>query len=260
MRRFMNTIIFFFCMQISFFEEFPSEQNLKKLDSLSTPTKLYIAAESVREFKRITSKIKNKRIEQFIYWPLLQQKEGYWISPFSEKKALIRIFKELEREKIPVMLDLELPTMQNPCLYLTELPNFWRNKRLIQRFVQNYPRDIYLAEYYPEGKRSEQMLTALGLHYTSPKVKIIKMLYRSMHHFSDDFLRKELEKGRKEYGSNFIPSFGVIAPGIMGKEPVLSPEQLGKDLQIAKRAGIKEVILFRLGGLDEKYGKVVKKF
>ncbi len=247
-------------MIISFFEEFPNGRNLQKASLLSSPAKLYLAAGSVREFKRITSKIKNKRIQEFIYWPLLARKEGYWISPFSERKALLRIFKELEKEHIPVMLDLELPTTQNPWLYFTQSGNFWANKRLIQRFIHNYQGEIYLAEYYPEGKRSERLLTLLGLHYASPKVKVIKMLYRSMHHFSDDFLHKELQRGRKEYGTRFIPSFGVIAPGIMGNEPVLSPAQLEKDLQIAKEEGMKEVIVFRLGGLDKKYVKVVEKF
>lgn len=247
-------------MIISFFEEFPNGLNLRKTSLLSSPTKLYLAARGVREFKHLTSKIEDKNIKQFIYWPLLQRKEGYWISPFSQRKALLRIFKELEKEHIPVMLDLELPTTQNPWLYFTQLPYFWGNKRLIQQFIHNYQGDIYLAEYYPEGKRSEKMLQFLGLHYAHPKIRVIKMLYRSMHHFSDDFLRGELQRGKKEYGSCFIPSFGVLAPGIMGNEPVLSPRQLEQDLRIAKEEGMEEVIVFRLGGLDEKYGKVLRKF
>ncbi len=247
-------------MIISFFEEFPTVRSLNQLHYVSKPIKLYIAAESVAEFRRITPKIKNKNITQFIYWPILKRKEGYWISPFSERKALLRIFKELKKEKIPVMLDLELPTTQNPLLYLTPSLHFLGNKKLIRKFIDNYKGERYLAEYYPEGKRPEKLLAFLGLHYAHPKIKIIKMLYRSLHHFSDDFLRKELQKGKQEYGSRFIPAFGVITTGIMGNEQVLSSEQLGRDLQIAKKAGIREVILFRLGGLDKEYGKVLKKF
>ena len=246
-------------MIISFFEEFPTRRNLSTLKQASWPTKVYLAAESVQEFKRIVSKIMSKKVQEYIYWPLLKRKEGYWISPFSERKALLRIFQELERENISVMLDLELPTTRNPLLYLTQLPHFWKNRRLIQTFIEKYQGNVYLAEYYPEGKRSEKALQFFGLHYPSKKVKIIKMLYRSMHHFSDDFLHKELQRGKKEYGSGFIPSFGVIAPGILGNEEVLSPAQLGHDLEVAKKAGMKEVILFRLGGLDKGYGKVLKK-
>lgn len=247
-------------MMISFFEEFPNGLNRRKVSLLSSPAKLYLAAGSVQEFKRIISKIKSKKVKDYIYWPILKQKEGYWISPFSQRKALLRIFTELENETIPVMLDLELPTTRNPWLYLTQSVYFWSNQRLIQRFIGNYQGEIYLAEYYQEGKRSEQMLTALGLHYAHPKVKIIKMLYRSLHHFGDDFLQKELQRGKKEYWVRFIPSFGVIALGVMGNEPVLSPKQLEQDLRIAKKAGIREVILFRLGGLNKKYVKVLKKF
>ena len=247
-------------MIISFFEEFPTGQNLDRLRYLSQPTKLYLAAESVPEFKKIISNIKSKNVKECIYWPLLQRKEGYWISPFSERKALLRIFQELEGENIPVMLDLELPTTQNPLLYLTESFHFWFNKRLIQNFIENYGGEIYLAEYYPEGKRSERALELLGLHYVHPKVKVIKMFYRSMHHFSDDFLKKELQRGKQEYDSRFIPSLGVIAPGIMGNEAVLSPQQLEQDLLIAKKAGIKEVILFRLGGMEKEYAKIISKY
>jgi len=245
---------------ISFFEEFPNQPNLQKLSLLHFPAKLYLAAESVNEFQRIVSTIKNRNIKEFIYWPLLKRKEGYWISPFSERKALVRIFKELEIEKVPVMLDLELPTTQNPLLYLTQSSLFLGNKKLIRKFINDYRGKIYLAEYYPEGKWREKLLKLLGLHYWSKKVKVIKMLYRSLHHFNDDFLREELRRGKREYGDDFIAGLGVIAPGIQGDEPILSPQQLEQDLQIAQKAGIKEVILFRLGGLDERYGKVLKKF
>ena len=245
---------------ISFFEEFPNQPNLQKLSLLHFPAKLYLAAESVNEFQRIVSTIKNRNIKEFIYWPLLKRKEGYWISPFSERKALVRIFKELEIEKVPVMLDLELPTTQNPLLYLTQSSLFLGNKKLIRKFINDYRGKIYLAEYYPEGKWREKLLKLLGLHYWSKKVKVIKMLYRSLHHFNDDFLREELRRGKREYGDDFIAGLGVIAPGIQGDEPILSPQQLEQDLQIAQKAGINEVILFRLGGLDERYGKVLKKF
>ena len=145
-------------MIISFFEEFPTGRNLSTLKFISWPTKLYIAAESVPKFKKIVSKIKSKKVQEYIYWPIHKRKEGYWISPFSERKALLRIFKELEGKNIPVMLDLELPTTQNLLLYITPSLHFWSNKRLIQTFIRNYQGNIYLAEYYPEGKRSEMML------------------------------------------------------------------------------------------------------
>ncbi|MEK6905405.1 MAG: hypothetical protein AABX24_03300, partial [Nanoarchaeota archaeon] len=68
------------------------------------------------------------------------------------------------------------------------------------------------------------------------------------------------QRGLKEFGENYIVGYGTIALGVGGNEPILSPQQLEKDLQIALEVGVKEVVLFRLGGLNKKYAKVLEKF
>ncbi len=245
-------------MQISFFEEFPTIRNLEKLKLVKWPTKLYAAAKSLKEFEKIKSGIRNKNVKELVYWPILEINEGYWISPFSKRKALKRIFNELKNAKTPVMLDLELPTSKNLKLYLTQFFNFLRNKNLIKKFIENYPGTIYLSEYYPEGKRKEKLLQLIGLHYNSRKVKIIKMVYHSMHSFNKEFIANELKKGREENSDNFLAAYGTIATGIGGNEPLLSVKQLEEDLKIAEKAGIKEVIIFRLGGLNKEYVKILE--
>src|SRR3989344_1047206 len=116
-------------MIISFFEEFPTEDTLAKLKLVSWPTKLYVAANNLLQFRAVTSVLRhNKNLLEAVYWPILKKKEGYWISPFSKQGALQRLFEELENRKIPVMLDLELPTTQNPWLYLTEFFNFKKTR------------------------------------------------------------------------------------------------------------------------------------
>lgn len=246
-------------MQISFFEEFPIKKNLDKLKLVTWPTKLYLAAKSLEEFEKIKSNIKSKQIKEFIYWPVLEQKEGYWISPFSQRKALSRIFKELEGKNTPVMLDLELPTTQNPALYFTQSFNFLRNKRTTQKFIENYPGKIYFAEYYPSGKAKEKLLSFLGLHYHNSQAKVIKMIYHSLHNFKENFIKEKLKQGRKEFGSNYLVAYGTIAVGIHGNDSIISTKQLKKDLQLAKEAGIKEVVIFRLGGLNKKLANLLEK-
>ena len=245
-------------MIISFFEEFPTKNNLKKIDLITWPTKLYIAAESIEKFIKIKSKIKNSKIKEFIYWPILTFDEGYWISPFSKYSALKRIFRELKNEKLSVMLDHELPTTKNPLLYVTQIFNFSKSKSMIRKFIQTYSGDVYLAEYYPRGKLNERILKAVGLHYKNKKVKIIKMIYHSMHDFEEKFIIKQINLGKKSFGENYIVSFGTIAKGIKGNEPILSTKQLKEDLNIAKEAKIKEVIIFRLGGLNKKNVDIMK--
>mgnify|MGYP001588836880 FL=1 len=101
-------------MQICFFEEFPTKENLAKIKYVSFPTKLYLAAKSLEEFENI--KISSPHVKEKIYWPILDKKEGYWFSPFSKRKALERIFAELKGKNISVMIDSELPTHPQPSL------------------------------------------------------------------------------------------------------------------------------------------------
>ena len=244
-------------MLISFFEEFPTEETLAKLKLVSWPTKLYVAAHNLQQFRAVTSVVRhNKRILEAVYWPILKKKEGYWISPFSKQSALQHLFDELEHKNVPVMLDLELPTTQNPFLYLSQFLNFKKDKKLIHSFICNHPGETYLCEY----SAPEKSLQRLGLHYISKKSKVMKMLYHSVHYFSDEKLRLEMQQGLEEFGERYIVGFGTIALGVTGDEPLLSAEQLEKDLQIAQEVGVKEVVLFRLGGLNKKYVKVMEKF
>jgi len=244
-------------MQISYFEEFPKKINSNKLRLVKNKTKLYLAAHNLEEFLAISKQLDLDKLKEAIYWPILEKREGYWISPFSRRKALKRVFLELKNKKISVMLDLELPTTKNPELYFTQFFNFFRNKNLIHQFIEKYNGQIYLAEYYPEGKRKEQFLEFLGLHYSTSKVKVIKMLYHSLHNFSNEFMINELKRGREEFGDNYLVALGTIARGISGDEPLLSPMQLKEDLELVEKAGIREVIIFRLGGLNSKYLKVI---
>lgn len=243
-------------MIISFFEEFPYKENLQKASLIVWPSKLYLAAKSLQEFYTLKNTIKNKNIIEIIYWPLLEKEEGYWITPFTKKQALQKTFRELEQKKISVMLDLELPTRHNPALYLTQFLNFCYNKKIINKFIQNHHGKIYLAEYYHQENWYLTLAQTLGLHYPQQKNQVVKMLYHSLHSFTNEFLTKQLRLGKINY-PHFIPAFGTITKGITKKEPILSPQQLLTDLKNAKKNQIEEVIIFRLGGLTKEYASVI---
>ncbi|MBT3297687.1 hypothetical protein HN385_02090 [archaeon] len=254
-------------MIISYFEEFPSKSNLDKLKFVTYKTKLYIAAKSLLEFNLVVGRIKReyihsaKFIVEYVYWPIIERKEGYWISPFTKRDALLRIFSELDCDKIGkkinVMLDFELPTTKNPLLYITQCLNFFKNKKLIKDFIINHKGNVYAAEYHVFGKYKEKLLQIFGLHYDLKKLKVIKMLYHSMMPVTDNFYKKELKKVKD---SGCLAGLGTIAEGIFGIEPILSPEKLEFDLTSAKYVGVEEVIIFRLGGMNNRYNKIVKKF
>ncbi|MBI5389856.1 hypothetical protein HZB02_00015 [Candidatus Woesearchaeota archaeon] len=248
-------------MIISFFEEFPTAENLQKFKLVSWPTKLYLAAHSVPEFEQICSSIPRTRVVETIYWPILKKEEGYWISPFSDRAALHYLFHELDDFDGKVMLDLELPISKHPLLLLTQLPHFRSNKRFIASYLNRHPA-TYLAEYFPEGRWKEFLLSSLGLHFSPQRhgCNIVKMIYQSMHVFPRSFVQDELKRGVTLHGKNFLVAFGTIATGILGNEPLLSLQQLEEDLSIAQSVGVHEVVIFRLGGLNQQYAAVLKKF
>lgn len=248
-------------MLISFFEEFPTKENLAKLELVKWKTKVYAAAPGLDVFRRIQQELQsNQHVLETIYWPVLKKKEGYWISPFSQRKALQRVFSELKKQVVPVMLDLELPTTQHPSLFCTEFLHFSANKKMISEFINSYYGETYLAEYFPLDEKGRKKLEWAGLHYQNPKVNVVKMFYHSLHDFSDDFLKENWERGRLELGKKYIPALGTIARGIQGNEPVLSVEQLKRDLILAREQKIKEVIIFRLGGLTKEYARLLARF
>lgn len=238
-------------MEISFFEEFPTEENLEKLSLLpkSFGAKLYIVSHSFEEFINFEQKLNIP----LVYWPVLKKSEGYWISPFTRRKALKRVLNEIEDKDIKLMLDLENP-VHTKWLYIAELHNFKRNKKLIKKFIYNNGPKVTLVEL----AGNERKLKFWGLTYETNSACVAKMVYTSLR---KPLSRKEIivrlrevcEVGVKRHGKRFKIGLGCIAIGVGGSEPILSPDELFEDLKIAKDTGVSEAIIFRLGGMNEKY-------
>ncbi|NQV91299.1 hypothetical protein HQ489_02395 [Candidatus Woesearchaeota archaeon] len=248
-------------MIISFFEEYPTKENLQKLELIDWPTKLYIGAKSLKEFNHIKSTINNKYVKEIVWWILLENHEGYWFSPFTKKSALQRVFQEANDAKdIPIMIDAEYPLRHSPWLFFTQLPSFFNNRKLIRNFIKKH-NNIYVAEYFLEGLLKDKWMHFMGMHFDANiyNCKTMKMIYHSMLPYLKGHITQKFERAKKLYGNKYIPGYGTIATGVLGNEPILKVKQLEKDLQHAQDADLKEVVIFRLGGLNEEYKNVIKK-
>lgn len=239
-------------MQIDFFEEFPATRNLSKLKLISWPCLIYIASPSLKEFRQIEKQAKaiNPKLK-YGYWPILKKTEGYWLSPWSKQKALIRIINELKKNKKPLVLlwDWELPLL-TPHLFITQLKNKKKNRQIIYDFF----------------KKSKQHKIKLALVELSSKLnnkfgnRRIIMSYSSNFQITAAKILKRKIKLGKKFKNRVEMGLGCIAPGILKIEPKLFPKQLDRDLNIVKNSGIKKVVIFRLGGLDKEYVGVIKKY
>ncbi|MEK6940859.1 MAG: hypothetical protein AABW49_03090 [Nanoarchaeota archaeon] len=234
-------------MKIYFFEEFPSVKSLSKLKFISWQSKLFLASKSYQEFNKWKIQFSQNNIE-FVYWPILNIKNGYYLSPFVPTKVLKQQLKEYSRLN-SVMWDAEFP--KNRLLLFN--PQFFRNKSLIKKFFKDYSKKVYTSEYFYSNK----FLKFLGLNFQRYENKIIKMMYSSLHSSLKEVKHKEIKNLDKD---RLIIGLGCIATGILGNEPIISPENLQEDLEFCKNNNIKEVVIFRLDGLNESFLKIIKKY
>lgn len=252
-------------MQISFLEEYPTDNNLSKLKLLPFKTNLYIASESVKQFLKLRQMIKEQyeNVNGVIYWPILKVSEGYWMSAFSKNNALKRIIREinLSEQKFSVLWDAELPLL-NKKLYFTEISNFLKNKKIIDDFLNtpNQKHPIIVAVFPKEGINKILHYLSRAAFYRE-NFSYVDMIYTSLLKGVNkkEFLSRTV-KDSKEKFKEYMISLGLIAGGVGGTASLISKEDLLKELQFAKSQNVKEVIIYRLGGLNKDYLSVIKKF
>ena len=259
-------------MKISFYEEFPTKENLDKINLIRFPAKLIVVSRSLKEFysiRNLIHKYNNKNLKEIIYWPVLDKNEGYWFSAFAKNSALKRIIEELKQNKSPltIMWDAELPFYKS--LIFKHSLDYFKNRKIILDFfknAKNYNIAILTSEYPLESKFFRSVLFGLFLisfdtkKYSNKKIAMVYTIFLRHHHNIENFLEKQISIGKGAFGNDFIVALGTIAAGINGNEPKLSPEELERDLKIVKNNGINEIVIFRLGGLNKKYINVIKKY
>ena len=242
-------------MKIEFYEEFPNKENLKKLKLIKFSTKIFIASNSIEEFQKYEKIAKNyKKDLEVAYWPII--KNSYWISPFSDTKDLIELFSKLNNLDNSLLIDLELPLKKRKVMLLKNLPHFSKNKRIIKNFLEKNKSRITTAEY-PSAFVS-RLMKFLGLNYDIDYERSI-MWYSSM---VSELINNKIKLNLKNIKNkrNHSISLGTIAIGVLGNEPILPPKKLEENLKFVRKCGFKKVVIFRLGGLNKNYIKVLDEF
>ena len=245
---------------VSFFEEFPDENTLKKIALIDFDIRIYVAASNLSEFYDYEGDFKseNGHITEVIYWPVLEREEGYWISPWADAEALERVLDEItnrkDNRKLEVLLDLEPPLKRLKIFGF----NFKKNKRKITEFVRNaedYNISVSTVEksYIPDWILEPLALSFDSEEYGNRKIKMYYSSYRRQV-LPDFFADKLYERKIKKYAKQGVAvGLGLIAPGIHDEQHRLAPDILQKEIEIASEQGVEEVIIFRVGGLKEEY-------
>ncbi len=254
-------------MRINFFEEYPTQENLEKAKLIDFDSTIFLATHSITEFKEVQKQLAsiNPKVST-AYWPIL--KNSYWISPFSNTKDLQDFVDEIFsiNEPLTILIDLELPLGKHKELYFKNFFSIWKNKRILKRFFTdalNHNIKIVTAEYPPFFLGATWIYRMLGISLHQKKYGHIQciMYYTSMS--PNKIILNWTAHGVlrvRRYNPELQLGLGTIATGVMGNEPILSPESLERDLKFMSENEIKTGIVFRLGGLSSEYIQIVKEF
>lgn len=255
-------------MRINFFEEYPTDDNLEKARLIDFPSTIFLAAHSLKEFYQHKERLLhiNPRLD-VAYWPILHR--SYWISPFSYTKDLKDFIEEMKTNKddLTILIDLELPLVRNKSLYFRNLFSFFTNKKIIKQFfleAYKYNISIVTAEYPPLHVFFLRLYRLLGISYDTAVYNHTScvMYYTSMIPGKNihKIITTTLVEIKKNFNSNLELGLGTIATGVLGNEPILSLENMARDLGFMKDNGFKTATIFRLGGLTQDYVKVIKNY
>lgn len=257
-------------MKINFFEEYPTGENLAKLNLIDWPSTILIAVPSLKEFENIRAKYANQYpLITFGWWPTIPG--SYWVSGLANSEDLNRLFAELtskvHEQELPVLIDLELPIKKH--FYFKNIFNIGRNKKIISKFFTDAPQynlKVYTAEYPAFNTLMYRFWQLLGI---SPSFKFrhtkLPMCYSSMgvKFFGEkiwnvvkNFEKKFSMKNHERVGFGL----GTIAIGVLGNEPILEIEKLKTDMIWAKESEVDEVFIFRLGGMDKQHQSMLRDF
>lgn len=257
-------------MEIGFFEEFPTTDNLEKLKLVPFPADLYLAAGSTGEFLSLREKVKSyENVKEVIYWPVLDRSEGYWMSAFAKTRGLVRIIEEIKRSEEPfsILWDAELPLQKR--LLFAGLTGFPTNRQLICQFLtEEDSKHPVIVTAFPKRGVGRLISRLAGAAFSTGNFPYIEMLYSSQlkpdgngsDNYINIYLQEAIKKSKGQFGEYGV-ALGIIGLGPEKNPiPLVSLDRLKKDLAIVRDEGVDKVIIYRLGGLTPDYTKIIQDF
>jgi hypothetical protein len=226
---------------ILFWCEFPNEidWNLISKNLGKNKVRTYVASSSVKEFEKF-KKESPKNIIVEGAWPILPKEKGYWFSSWTDKKD-IDFLKEFKDYKIKV--DIEPPIPER-------FSYFW----LIKYLLKKSQRKIILPENAIESTFPfpNWMLRRIGwqnnkiknfMYYSSFVPRWLKPVYRLYY---KSFIKKHNSK-------DTYFAMGLLDEGIFKNEPTYkNKEEFKRDLEFLNKNKVKNIVIFRLGSLQDK--------
>ena len=160
-----------------------------------------------------------------------------------------RMFQDSKGEEI--FLDLEIPLL-SPQRIL-KVGEWSTGYRVLRKFIEKRKKEIIRGEI---PLCPQALGKVLGLSYPWIRERVCYLLYSTLFPFW--WIERKIKEGRELYGDNFMVGAGCIGKGITRMERIISPEEIRKVLQLSRKMGVREVIIYRLGGLRREFIAVLE--
>lgn len=242
-------------VQVGFYEEFPTAARLAKLEQIDYPIALAVAAASRAEFEALAADLQQyPQIQTLYFWPVLTPEEGYYAGPWSAGAGVQRAATEAAGR--PVLWDLEFPRGGQGWA-----PGDWLgNRRFIEAWWAAQTAPVAVWRSFAGLGLASPVLGLAGMEVDPtayPAVRLHLDLYTSGAGRPAWLTARILRCGVERYGDRFVPALGVLDDGL-GPGRFVSPAVLARDAALARAAGVSELWVFGLNGLNADYAAALR--
>ena len=244
-------------VRIGLYEEFPVPWRLDKLSQVDFPVTVAVAATTRAEFLSLRDTISNTypQVREVFFWPLLTRAEGYYPGAWSSSDGVQRV--AAEAEGLPTLWDLEMPVDRTTLSF----QDWWRNRTFLDQWLRQRSAPVHIWRSHVLMGLDPLFLNLVSMHFDPaeyPAVSLHLDLYTAGAGQPRDELARILRCGVEAYGARFIPAFGALNDGEGPAEIFVPPATLQRNLQLAREAGVSEIWLFGVNGLNAEYLAALK--
>lgn len=239
-------------VRVGLYEEFPVPWRLDKLHQVNFPVTLAVAAPSRSDFLELREEILQTypQVREVYFWPLLSHEEGYYPGAWSDSEGVRRV--ATEARGLPVLWDLEMPLGRMDLAF----EDWWRNRASLPRWLRQRTEPVHIWRAHTSMGLDPLFLRLAAMHYDParyPSVSLHLSLYTTGVGPLSDQMARVLRCGVERYGERFIPVLGSLDDGEGPEEVFVPAETLRRQLRLARQAGVAEVWLFGVNGLNDEY-------
>ncbi|MBS3167229.1 hypothetical protein J4403_03400 [Candidatus Woesearchaeota archaeon] len=259
--------------KVLFWSEFPNQVDWKKankyLKKLKCKTGVYIASQSLTEYKKYSSQL--DKHDEIGIWIIIPKEKGYWFSGATPKEEITKLKKY---KNLNIKIDLEPPI---PKFKYSNLKMLFY---IIKLYFMKYQNSEYLHKTISEISKDNKImlneflapkfyLKKTGCYYENKNITKNVMFYNTIEgKLFIPFLRKINTIYIKSYKKQYPllrASVGLIGKGILKNEGVYPDETyLKKDLEVLNNLGLEEIVIYSLESMlkrnPEKWLKVINQF